>query len=316
MGTTDPALATALLDGLHASGSPYAFLHHEREAAAGVITSDVDIVVGQPFHETLATLRKVAGESDAGLVLVWPYDANSLSTFWMTRDLRGGVQIDLLRDPAGKGKYGLRTDVALQHCQPGQRWMTLSPPVQRLYQLSKKWDKQDTAKLHELVRDPVDGIDSDLKRRLLSPAARRSVESALAGRAPSSRRALYYRVRARISGRYFERVRHPIGVLIRIGGDRAPAGVLADHVRSLMSPVVVKCQITDGRSRIDTVRRFFALRRPWILLSLEDVGTCPHLEVYAADSVDLDLASGDVWDRLVSLMDDRTKELLRDVHKQ
>src|SRR4051812_29477386 len=112
--TTCPETARTLLDGMCELGIPFAILHDQQALLDGVLASDVDVAVSEPVEMALAALAPWGCARGLYLVCVWPYDVAGLSTFWMTEDGAAGAQLDLLYDPAGRGKYGLRTDLAVR----------------------------------------------------------------------------------------------------------------------------------------------------------------------------------------------------------
>jgi hypothetical protein len=149
--TTSPLLAQALLEGLSETGHRFAILHGEANAAAGEVTSDVDVGVADPPTVVLRRLAERMAPLGLRLVVVWPYDAYSVTSFWMSGVGGDGVQLDLTGDLRGDSAYGLRTGVLLEHSVPGVRWNRLTGDAEHLYLLSKRDLKGDRNRVTELV---------------------------------------------------------------------------------------------------------------------------------------------------------------------
>ena len=109
MPTTSGELATRLLDVLSGTRAEFVVLHREADIAHGLVTSDLDLAVGDDVFATIRALVGPAGAAGLVPVAAWPYDLTSMSTFWCTHDARDGVQLDLTYDPDGLGRYGFRT---------------------------------------------------------------------------------------------------------------------------------------------------------------------------------------------------------------
>src|SRR5438552_15767372 len=139
MATSSGRLAAAALDALAASAVRFAVLHKEDLVATEAIESDVDIVVaGDPMAVLGGALPALHG---AGLhpVAFWPYDVARTGTIFLaTADATEGVQLDMLSDPKGEGKYGVRSAVLLARAVPGLRWPTISREHRLLYLLRKR----------------------------------------------------------------------------------------------------------------------------------------------------------------------------------
>ncbi|MGH3614021.1 MAG: hypothetical protein ACRDRK_15805 [Pseudonocardia sp.] len=297
MPTTNALMAQALLDALEDTGVPYAVLHRESDAAAGLIESDIDVALGRPPLEVLPALMAALSHTGAGLALIWPYDVNSLNTFWLSRDCRSGVQLDLLCDPLGRGKYGLRTDAVLQHTERGERWMRLTPEVEQAYLVSKRWAKADVARLDELISRAAGRPSADLTEEMFAERAARAVGAAYAGQKTPRGGRLWPNLRGLLSVRTASRLAHPVGVLVRLRGE-ATLGVARD-LSVMLDRVVVASDISTGRSLSARAARFIRLRRPHILLCVDDVGTRPDVEVTVTCPVNLDEVVNAVWQGLV-----------------
>lgn len=176
MGTTNPSLALPLLDCIERSEIDFAILHNVSSLESKDVISDVDTVVGaDPFEVVmhLVNLKPVHGLS---LVMLWEYDRGSLTSFWMTHDGGDGIQLDLLFDLKGLGRYGLRTGEALlDRVQSPRGLPVLADSTSAVYLLSKRLVKRDETRAFEAMKrlrlscpDPEDAVS-----RLLSPRMRR-----------------------------------------------------------------------------------------------------------------------------------------------
>jgi hypothetical protein len=304
--TTSPRMVTALLDALENTLVPYAVLHREADAAAGVIESDIDVVLGRPACEVIPALVAALSGIDAGLAMIWPYDTNSLTTFWLSRDCRSGVQLDLVCDPNGRGRYGLRTEGALRCTERGERWMRLKPEVEQTYLVAKRWSKSDTVRLREIVNGNGANHSVKLAEELLSPRALRAVSAAYAGQSPPRFENFRQALRKLLSRRARLRLCHPVGVLVRLRGEGALT--TAQQVCKLLDRVVLAAYLTAGQSPLARAQRFVRLRRPHVLVCVEDVATCPDIDVTVPCRSDLDDVLDAVWHGLVDNAARRLRE--------
>ena len=154
MATTDAKLAAAVLDSLAESDLEFALLHNEGAIAAGTVPSDLDVVVGVP---PVAVIQRAAALLEAeGLlpIMLWDYDVGDTATvFLATRDASQGVQLDLMYDPRGRGKYGAKTRPMLASSVPGKRWPHVGPLHRTAYLIRKRSVKQDDAGLRRHITD-------------------------------------------------------------------------------------------------------------------------------------------------------------------
>jgi hypothetical protein len=297
MPTTNALMAQALLDALEDTGVPYAVLHRESDAAAGLIESDIDVALGSPPLEVLPALMAALSPMGAGLALIWPYDVNSLTTFWFSRDCRSGVQLDLMCDPLGRGKYGLKTDAALRHIGRGERWMRLKPEVEQAYLVSKRWAKADSVRLDEMINRANGRLSVHQTEEVLAARAVRVVSGAYAGRRPSRGGHFWRNLRGLLSLRTVSRLAHPVGVLVRLRGEAKLE--VARELSAMLGRVVVASDVSTGRSHLARVRRSIRLWRPHILVCIDDVGTLPDIDITVKYPVDLDEVVDAVWQGLV-----------------
>jgi len=152
MATTDSRLALASLEGMRAAGVRFALLHGADRLSGGEV-SDVDLVVGE---DPVSVVRRAAVSwQTRGLVpvVLWPYDIGGTATvFLATPDASEGVQLDLLHDPEGVGKYCVRSGALLASASQNAALPTVSAAASLVYQWRKRTAKRDAARLGDLTR--------------------------------------------------------------------------------------------------------------------------------------------------------------------
>jgi hypothetical protein len=179
MATSDGVASAAVLDVLAGCGVRFALLHDEARIAAGSSRSDLDLVVDRDPRRILAD--HVPDLHRAGLypIIVWPYDVAETATVFLARpDASSGVQLDLLCDPSGLGKYGVRSRVLLEQTGQGERWPVIRPEHQLLYLLRKRSHKGARDEVVELRRSLGDMQRTEILAevgRLFSPPAAATV---------------------------------------------------------------------------------------------------------------------------------------------
>ena len=149
-----------LLDAIASEHEPFAVLHGEAEIAAGRISSDIDLTVTAPPDNIVAAL--LASCEGFEVVMVWPYDRESTTYFIVdiaaVAESAGaicpGVQLDLVFDPNGRGRYGFRTEELVTNSVPGNRWPRLHPADEFLYLLRKRQVKRDRQRVTRLLDNP------------------------------------------------------------------------------------------------------------------------------------------------------------------
>ncbi len=130
MATTDPRLALASLEGMRAAGVRFALLHGADRLSGGEV-SDVDLVVAE--DPVSVVQRAAVSWQTRGLVpvVLWPYDIGGTATvFLATPDASEGVQLDLLHDPEGVGKYGVKSGALLASATQAAALPTVSDACQ------------------------------------------------------------------------------------------------------------------------------------------------------------------------------------------
>lgn len=235
MGTTSAAIASAALEALSDAGVRFAFLHAEEALARGTKPTDLDLVVDR--EATVVVARSAQAFASRGLypVMVWVQDVGGgACVFYASEDARQGVQLDLLFDRQGLGKYGLRSQAALDTAAQGVRWDRLHPTAELLYLVNKRHWKADRPRLEVLLDRmralPV-GERRTMVRHVFAGHAATLLERLVDASDPLSvRRPLTSRQWMAELGRWVGRVRHPTGYWVDCSGDEARAAA-AELVR-------------------------------------------------------------------------------------
>lgn len=103
-------MARTALETIAEAGIGWGMLHGWAQLEAGVPFGDIDVVVDIPPRDLLLRIGLRLADRGAWPVLLWPYDVGgSASLFLMNPTATGGAQIDMLHDPRGRGRYGLRS---------------------------------------------------------------------------------------------------------------------------------------------------------------------------------------------------------------
>jgi hypothetical protein len=83
---------------------------------------------------------------------VWPYDiAGSSTVFLVDESARNGVQLDMLHDPRGVGRYRIRSGDLVSERSPGGASQSLVDPDRLVYLWVKRRSKGEDGRLGEVV---------------------------------------------------------------------------------------------------------------------------------------------------------------------
>ena len=234
MPTSSGELARVCLAGLQEAGVRFAVLHDYEQLETDLI-SDVDVVVGQDPRTVIRETEEHWREAGLVPIIIWPYDIGAtVAVFLTTRDARDGVQLDMLYDPDGIGRYGVRSD-ALLRCVEER---SLAPVVDQAARLLYLWQKR-TAK------DQIDRLDSLRQEAIgIGPDRLESMSQEITGSARAARGLIGSEgvgrprrplaVVARLS-RLANRLRRPTGAWVHISPDE----VGSELVRRLSRHLVV-----------------------------------------------------------------------------
>jgi hypothetical protein len=212
MATTSSDAASKAVVAIQGTGVRHAILHGERDLIEGEVDSDIDIVTDRSVHEVV---RSVAGHWQAlGLypMIVWPYDTGGTgSIFLASLDAREGVQLDMLHDPEGRGRYGVRSDLLLSAAHAGPEFTTVAPDQRNAYLLAKRIGKGQTSEARRLVElVSVAEVDLDVLRPDVADVVRSYMKDGSSARGwrktPSP-------------GRLLSRLRNPVGAWIELSAD-------------------------------------------------------------------------------------------------
>ena len=172
MPTTDGASALAVLAALGDADVGFAVLHGvERLDEPGAL-SDVDIVVDRPPVSVIAAAGSALRRRALFPVVVWPYDIGGSSTvFLVDESARSGVQLDMLHDPQGLGRYRIRSGDLVREHASGEAFPTLVEPDRLVYLWAKRRSKGQDRRLGD-VATSMRGLEptavGDAARRLLT----------------------------------------------------------------------------------------------------------------------------------------------------
>lgn len=148
--TTSPEVARRALQGLNNVHIRYAVLHSAHKLQDGDI-SDVDIAVIDDPMDVIRTARPAWKDLGLSPVLVCPYDiGGARAVFLASEDGKEGVQLDMLFDPRGIGKYGLRSRCLVDTAVIGPV-PVVNEPARLIYLWRKRLSKghqQDLEALH------------------------------------------------------------------------------------------------------------------------------------------------------------------------
>jgi hypothetical protein len=223
MATTDARLAAAVLDGLATAGIEFAVLHNEETIAAGEVHSDLDVIVATKPRTAIRDLAPYLEQVGLRPIVLWDYDVSeTLTAFLVTPDASEGVQLDLMFDPMGQGKYGARTGRMLERRVAGVRWPTASPIDRLAYLIRKRHVKRDSLRLNTLLTQARLFPAAELQgviHETFSPRIATGLVSMANGATPKQASAYPLGYRLRDLARRVKRLRNPAGFWVEIAGD-------------------------------------------------------------------------------------------------
>jgi hypothetical protein len=235
MGTTSAESALALLKALEAANVDYALLHGASSFNDDSI-SDVDLAVSSFDIKRLALFLQTAQDCGYQPLVAWQYDLRAITTFFMTSDFREGVQLDILADPHGYSRHGIRTDVLVQTSYVDRGIRQAEPLDSWLYQISKRWLKGQDRELEMLLATRKWDIAAVVTRaqELFRTDRAAEVSALIGGYRPSVRQPISWHCRniVRIAGR----LRRPCGAWFHLEGQISAhaAELLADRLETVL----------------------------------------------------------------------------------
>lgn len=224
--------------------------------------SDVDVVSLEPASVVLSALVDALSPDHLCLVMHWEYDRGGLTSFWVDPSGLRGVQLDILHDPAGRGRYGLRTEEALRGAVRGSRYQKLNDADRLCYLAVKRYRKGDTdevARIAQTIRQtPLGAQGGSLSRRGKSALTRALRGQVMGGLAKRLQRSSEY-----ASGRAIRRLRYPVGVVVVLEGSHvAELRELASKVSRVLPGAVVLEQPSPKSLAVAYQSRY----RPYVVL--------------------------------------------------
>lgn len=248
MGTTNAELAGRVLDELEQIEPRFVMLHGEAELSRGLVRSDIDVAVAADPHSIAWSLADGLTPSGTVPIMLWPYDRNSLTVFLADPGGDGGVQLDLVRDPSGRGRYGFSTDALIERAEPGERWPRLHPEDELLYLIRKRQVKRNRDEVARLLgsvsADSRTSLSARASDAFSAPASTHLIEMLSTGRYVDPGGAAFdRRVRNVIANAGFYRARLGQAVGVWVSTTGTSASDLDDALqplRDLLPSVVVR----------------------------------------------------------------------------
>lgn len=242
MGTNSPDRAREFLRELHGTGIRSALIHGEDMLEAGTLGSDLDLAFASSFGEALDAVELAASRASLTPIVCWAYDTNSTTV--VLAELRAdgrvdGVQVDLLVDPEGLGKYGVRTGPLVAASRPGRLYPRVAPLDEALYLARKAALKAQPERLVE-SRGAMNGF----------PEAEVSARSStlLTGQSLATERGLGHPIAWRVrrgveeGRRAAYRIAVPLGPAVEVG-----SMVTASEVDRRLQGIAPSVAIANGR---------------------------------------------------------------------
>ena len=249
MPISDPSIPLRVLDVLCEAAIPFAVLHGEELIGSDTLLSDVDVVVGQPVSAVIGGILEGIEAAGLRIALRWPYDLGdgTSSVFFTTPNGDQGAQVDLLYDPRGLGRYGLRSNAILNDSVPGRRYRVPSELDRHLYLLQKRLRKHQLGRAVTEQERLVDAFTAregvERARILFSADSRDRIIATLEARETRLRFRLPSTVRN--LPRRLGRIRRPIGFWVELVGSDEVAERLASALESRFS----RWLVVTGRGR-------------------------------------------------------------------
>jgi hypothetical protein len=210
----------------------------------------------------IAKLIDAESRHGLSLVMTWEYDLGALTSFWMSKDGSDGVQLDLLEDPHGRGRYGFRTERAFRFADTTEWPPRLSGPAMLVYLLSKRIAKGDFDRADGIIRE-LNAVSCFQDLGLLSRRVRRLIARAISGNFPSSRYRQYLKWRNRASVLGIRRLAKPTGIVVSVP---ATDENTLRHICNRFSLVLVRVSLSAGKGAPQVLHRWWLIRGPALII--------------------------------------------------
>lgn len=287
-------MAALVLDCMMAARVDFAVLHGEQDVAAGVCTSDIDIVARDTPRRAMSKVHARLRDFDLHPVVIWPYDVGSASIFVVDGAAHDGVQLDMVHDRSGNGRYGVRAPAVLAEARLGHRWPKAASLDELLYLTAKRIRKRQHGRAATL-RKQLDHWRSELVRRRAGELFNSEVAAAVHAfldDAPAPSNPMRHLDRAVPSAlRALARLRRPVGYWVAIRGEESP--MVAEQIRRRFGRVLPHSAAgpTSGswRESAAVMRAIAAVRwRAGVYSSWGSVapGLRPDSVMHSSDDVD------------------------------
>jgi hypothetical protein len=288
--TTDSRLAAAAIGALDRTGVSYAVLHGQERLGASESeqAGDTDLVVDRPPRAALAAARTELEHVGLTFVLLWYYDIGGTATVFLTDDLgTHGVQLDLLFDPAGVGRYRLSSTRMLGYRQSWRGTHVVAPEAQVVYLWRKRSAKEQAQRLADL-RQQAETLDREALRRCALDLMGTSLaaDEILAGRPartswPSARRIALH------GHRVVTRLRQPAGFWLHLtDGSEHEALPLQERFGALFPHATVLAPRGGRRRSVrPAARAAWARLRPGLVITYGPLRALPGVRPDSAIAV-------------------------------
>ena len=260
------------LESLAGTDARWAVLHGEDALARGHTDSDIDLVVDRnplSLYAELVPRLMSNGLHPIGVVV---YDIGAAALFLLEADLGGRVQLDLMHDPLGHGRLGLRTAPLLEFAIDGTRWPRVSATDSRLYQAAKRVWKQDLESLSRLAAEirPEEMSRYRYRARTVFATPQRAacvIEALEHRRLPRFTQTFEHRLLS--LRRYLTRMGKPVGHWIHIDDSDESVGAVIHKALYHALPYVGAGQLGAGwGSRLAALARIaYKRRKPALIVS-------------------------------------------------
>lgn len=246
MPTTKPEIAVRAIEAIQQSGVPFAILH-SADMLWSEAVSDVDLVADISPTSLIHRCAEKWRDHRLFPVVVWPYDIGGTATvFLATTDAKDGVQLDIMFDPGGVGKHGLRTEPLMASAVESGGLPVIGEAERLIYLWKKRSLKKQANRLAQLQDIAAELPFADVALASISLTGSDATARELAGEPVVTRhtRRHGFRRARRLAGR----LRNPIGFWAH-----STSETLAASLRDRFSGFLIVSR--EGPRPISTARR-------------------------------------------------------------